>query len=92
MFLWYDFAPVRISELWKVRVVWTWCSGDSSVDGSVAAGGGNVGGCEFEGHVGRVACELGWAYVLLCAFPFAGTLIAAILQRPRVGGNEVRDE
>ena len=62
------------------------------MDGRVAAGGGSKAGCEFERYVGRVGCVLDRADVLLCAFPFAGTLIAAILQRSRVGGNEVWNE
>ena len=69
------------------------CSGGgNSVGGSVVAGGGSRAGCEFEGHVGGVGCVLDRADVMLGAFPFACTLIAAVLQRPSVGGNEMGNE
>ena len=69
------------------------CGGSGNgVSGSVVASGGRGAGCESKGHVGGVRSVLNRADVMLCAFPFACSLITAVLQGPSVCGNEMGDE
>ena len=88
-FLGYYFVSVRTSELREVSASSACGGSGNSVNGSVVASEGSGAGCEFEGHVGGVRCVLDRADVMLCAFPFACTLITAVLQGPSVCGNEV---